>query len=167
MTLTLILTRHAKSSWDDPLLDDFDRPLNERGRDGAERIGRWLAEREHVPKTALVSSARRTLETWDVIVRRLPNVPILSKSERLYHASAETMMKSLKRAETSSVMMIAHNPGIADFASRFVHRPPVHDRFRDYPTAATTVMEFDAPSWKDVHWGQGRVQDFVVPRELE
>jgi phosphohistidine phosphatase len=166
MTLRLILTRHAKSSWDDPLLDDVDRTLNDRGEASADAIGAWLAGKGLVPGEALVSSARRTRETWARIAAALPTGIPARFEERLYHAGPDTILKVLRSATAPVAILIGHNPGMAEFAARIVAAPPRHPRFADYPTAATAVIDFDAARWADVGWHGGRVADFVVPREL-
>ncbi|MXY32958.1 MAG: histidine phosphatase family protein [Boseongicola sp. SB0676_bin_33] len=166
MTLTLILTRHAKSSWDDPTLDDFDRSLNGRGRKSAPLIGRWLVERGHVPQVVVASGARRTVETWEGMAPAMPESTVLDRDRALFHAGASTILGVLRKQAAARIMLIGHNPGFADFASRVVVRPPGHDRFSDYPTAATAVIDFKVASWAHVRWGSGRVQDFVVPRDL-
>lgn len=75
MTKTFILIRHAKSDWDDPLLDDHDRPLNPRGHPSAPRIGKWLSAQGVIPDTVLCSSALRTRETWNGIATHLSTPP--------------------------------------------------------------------------------------------
>jgi phosphohistidine phosphatase len=166
MTLRLILTRHAKSSWDDPLLDDIDRTLNDRGEASADAIGAWLAERGLVPDEALVSSARRTRATWERIAAALPQAVPARFEDRLYHAGPDTILKVLRTATAPVVILIGHNPGLAEFAGRIVAAPPKHPRFADYPTAATAVIDVDAARWAEVGWHRGRVADFVVPRDL-
>lgn len=167
MTLTLILTRHAKSSWDDPALDDFDRSLARRGRKSAPLIARWLVERGYVPEVVVVSGARRTVETWEGMAPAMPEATVLERNTALFHASAGTILGVLRAQAAPRVMLIGHNPGFADFANRIVAQPPRHDRFHDFPTAATAVIEFDAESWALVRWDSGKVLDFVVPRELK
>ena len=76
------------------------------------------------------------------------------------------MLDVLRKARGRCVLMIGHNPGIADFAQRLVVTPPDHDRFGDYPTGATLVATFDAPDWAAVTWQTGRTIDFAIPREL-
>lgn len=164
--MKLILTRHAKSSWDDPLVDDFDRALNARGRRAAPTIAGWLAGQGHIPGEVLHSSASRTTETWALMAPHFPGVPAHSQ-DQLYHAGAERMLKVLQQATGDTVLMIGHNPGIADFASRLLTRPVDHPRFDDYPTAATLIAEFEIPRWQDVRFGTGRAIDFIVPRDLE
>jgi len=75
MTLRLILTRHAKSSWTDPSVEDRDRPLNTRGEKSARAVGKWLAKRGHVPELALVSSSERTRQTWRLVARAFDAAP--------------------------------------------------------------------------------------------
>lgn len=166
MTLTLILTRHAKSAWDDPALDDFERPLNGRGRSSALKIGQWLVAQGHLPDTVLVSGARRTVETWSEMAGTMPSTATMESVPALYLASAGTMLNVLRARTSPVIMLIAHNPGIADFASGILGDPPEDEKFQAYPTGATSVIEFDAPTWSEVGWGTGRLVGFVVPRDL-
>lgn len=166
MSLTLILMRHAKSSWDDPQLDDFDRPLNGRGRTSAQALGRWLAERGHLPDEVIVSGARRTVETWSRMAASLPATATMRSEPALYQAGPETMLGVLRKATAPTTMLIGHNPGIAEFAARLARAPWPHPRFEDYPTGATALITFDTPDWGAVRWGSGTVTDFAVPREL-
>ncbi len=166
MTKRLILTRHAKSSWDDPLTPDHDRPLNERGKAAAADLGDWLASRGHVPGEVLCSDALRTRKTWSGIAPALPGTPILELKPALYHAGPDVMLAVLRHAHADTVMMIGHNPGIAEFAQRLVARAPLNPEFPRYPTGATLVAEFDIANWEDVTFGTAATLDFTVPREL-
>lgn len=160
----LILTRHAKSSWEDPAQDDHDRPLNARGRRGAHELGDWLASRGYEPEEVFCSTAARTRETWDYIhaapLEVIPNVEFVPK---LYHASPETMLEVLRAATAPTVLMIGHNPGIAAFAASLTKHPPLDPDFRRYPTAATLVADFAVDTWKDVETGQAETRDFFRP----
>ena len=161
----LILTRHATSSWDDPATPDHDRPLNERGRAAAAELGIWLSSRGYAPGEVLCSDAERTRETWAGLAPALPCTPVLQLKPALYHAGPDVMLAVLRHASDDCVMMIGHNPGIAEFAARLVARTPAHDDFSRYPTGATLVCDFVANNWADVGFGQAAVLDFVVPRE--
>lgn len=166
MTKRLILTRHAKSSWDDPLMSDHDRPLNDRGKAAAADLGEWLASRGYVPDQVLCSDALRTRKTWSGIAPALPGTPILDLKPALYHAGPDVMLAVLRHATGDTVMMIGHNPGIAEFAHRIAARPPLSADFQGYPTGATLVCDFTADTWAGISWGQGSVDDFIVPREI-
>lgn len=167
MTLRLILTRHAKSSWDDPALDDHDRPLNGRGRDAATSIGGWLAASGYVPDQVLCSSAERTRETWARIAAELAGPPRAAYLHSLYLAEPDGFLAALHGASGKVVMVLGHNPGSAYTARGLVAEPPRHPRFDHFPTAATAVIDFGAASWGDVTWSQGTLVDFAVPRDLE
>ncbi len=166
MTLRLILTRHAKSSWGQPGLGDHERPLNARGRNAAAAIGGWLTTQGYLPGQALVSSATRTQETWERIAARMPSAPSADILPRLYLAEPEDMLAALQKAQAPVVILIAHNPGSAWLAQGLANTPPAHPDFARYPTAATAILDFDAESWSDVTWGTGQVVDFTVPRDL-
>ena len=167
MTKRLILTRHAKSAWDDPLMPDHDRPLNERGKAAAADLGQWLASRGYVPDQVLCSDAERTRKTWSGIAPALPGTPILELKPALYHAGPDVMLAVLRHATSDAVMMIGHNPGIAEFAQRLVSRAPQNAEFQRYPTGATLVVEFDIASWDQAAYGAATVLDFIVPSEID
>ena len=166
MTLRLILTRHAKSSWDDLMMDDHDRPLNKRGRAAATAVGQWLAARGYVPVEAIVSSSERTRETWDLAAQAFETHTELTIRPDLYHAEPEALLAALRAARGEVVIMIAHNPGIAYFAQGLVQEPPADARFARYPTAATAVIDFDEDEWGSVAWRSGEVVDYVFARDL-
>lgn len=160
--MKIILMRHAKSSWNDPLQDDFDRALNGRGRSSATALGNWLRDKHYIPDQALVSSSARTKETFKRLVLECE----VNFLETLYHARPAQMMAELKTVNSQTILMIAHNPGIAWFAQELLAAPPPHPSFFDYPTGATLVAEFPLKNWRELQPGQGRALDFIVPREL-
>ena len=161
MTLRLILMRHAKSDWS-LSGDDHDRPLNPRGQRSAKALGDWLRDHGFLPDAALVSSAVRTRQTFDLL-----GLAVQPRLERaLYLADEASLLRSLQDSDGQVLLMIGHNPGIAGFAAELLGRPPAHDRFHDYPTGATLIADFDAAHWNDVQPGTGTCQAFIVPREL-
>lgn len=167
MGLRLILTRHAKSSWDDPLRDDIDRSLNARGQRDADRVGHWLSAKGYHPAQAMISAARRTQETWSRIQETASmGDTTCALHQGLYLASSDRILQHLRNASGQTVILIAHNPGIGDFASRFTATPPAHADFARYPTCATTVFDVAADSWSQIRFGQNTVLDFCIPREL-
>ncbi len=167
MTLRLVLTRHAKSSWDAPAEDDHARPLNDRGRTSADALGVWLGDNGYVPDLVLSSDALRTRETWMRLATGLAAQPEIVWTPDLYLAGPGTMLQVLRRVQSAAtVLMLGHNPGIAQFAAALVADPPPHPRFADYPTGATLVAGFDLPRWEALRPGTGQSIDFVVPRDL-
>lgn len=163
MTRTLILTRHAKSSWNNPDLSDHDRPLNKRGRASAKAIGDWLQRERWLPDEVLSSTSERTRETWALMGMNAQKVRF---APALYHPEPDQMLQALFEATGQTVLLLGHNPGIAEFAERIVQSAPDHPRFFDYPTCATTVIHFDLTDWSQLNWRSGQVVAFVTPREL-
>ena len=160
----LILTRHAKSSWDDPAMDDHDRPLNERGRRAARELGDFLASRGLEPEEVLCSTALRTRETWDRVAGAVIETrPTVHYIDALYHASPDTMLSVLKTATQPTVMMIGHNPGIAELAAMLPARPIYNPDFRKYPTCATLIVDFQIDEWSEVAAGTGALLEFFTP----
>ena len=166
MTKRLILTRHAKSSWDDPNTPDHDRPLNDRGKAAAADLGDWLASRGYIPQQVLCSDALRTRKTWSGIAPALPGAPGPELKPALYNAGPDVMLAVLRHAHADTVMMIGHTPGIAESAHRLLASDPLHPAFQRYPTGATLVAEFAIPSWSEAAFGTAVALDFIVPREL-
>jgi phosphohistidine phosphatase len=162
MTRTLILMRHAKSSWDSLGVDDHDRALNGRGRQSAAALGKWLRVRGWHPDEVLCSTARRTRETLDGLDLDCHAEFVTG----LYLADAAAMRRVLDGAQGRTVLMIGHNPGIAELAEVLTRTPPAHDRFYDYPTGATTVLRFDCDDWAGIGAHSGELVDFIVPRDL-
>ena len=119
MSLKLILMRHAKSGWDDPV-EDHNRPLNSRGRISASH-GEMVARKGTSPQEALVSTARRTTETFNGLGIAPQKVKFLSS---LYHPSAQGLFIALRSATEQTVLMVSHNPGIAEFAELLAKQPP-------------------------------------------
>jgi phosphohistidine phosphatase len=145
---------------------DHDRPLNDRGKAAAADLGQWLASRDYVPQQVLCSDALRTRKTWSGVAPALPGSPVLDLKPALYHAGADVMLAVLRHANADTVMIIGHNPGIAEFAAKLVKTPPLNPEFNRYPTGATLVVDFVADNWADVGFGTGAVVDFIVPREI-
>lgn len=165
--MKLILTRHAKSSWDDLMLDDHDRPLNERGRAAASRMGAWVAGRRHVPHHVICSTAERAVETCNLMIAEMGADLKVSYEPGLYHATADTMLAQINKAPAGDLMVVGHNPGIANLAQMILDVSPTHDRFGIYPTTATLIAEFSGDNWADLKFGDARVVQFIVPRELK
>ena len=113
MTRTLIVMRHAKSSWDAASQDDHERPLNKRGRRDAPRMGRWLKAQCPVIDKILVSDAARTRETIEAVLKARGQCEDYETCPSLYLASPSEMLGvfSARVADESTVMLVAHNPG--------------------------------------------------------
>ena len=129
-------------------------------------VADWLALRRYLPDAVITSSARRTVETWERMAPHLPEPAQVKATDALYLAGPDMILRVIRDQSASRLMVICHNPGIAEFAAMIVRSAPDHPRFGDYPTAATTVIEFDTDNWGEVTWGSGRALDFTVPRDL-
>jgi phosphohistidine phosphatase len=159
------LLRHAKSSWDEPGLPDRDRVLAPRGRKATRRIADHL-ERERIrPDLVLCSPAARTRETLERIHDALGE-PEVAFDERLYGATDDELLSCLREApaEISSIMLVGHNPGLADLLVLLAE--PGSDLPEAVPTGALATLRFTAASWTEVGPRSGRIDGFVVPRAL-
>jgi phosphohistidine phosphatase len=158
----LMLLRHAKSSWDDPMMEDVDRPLNDRGRRAAHTMGAWIIAQDLMPEAIISSASVRTRETCDLL--GLEPTPTFENG--LYLSSPEMMLTHIHRARCDRLLVVAHNPGIAMLAHNLCQTPPMHRRFHDYPTAALTVLTFDIADFAEVRASRGLVQHFLTPHDV-
>ncbi len=165
--MILIIVRHAKSSWNNAALSDFNRPLAPRGERSTHLVGQWLAERSYPPKQVICSSALRTRQTWNGLQAHLPSPETISTTRLLYHADLTQIIGLMKKATDSPLLMIGHNPGIGQFAAEMLDRAPNQSEFWRYPTCAATICRFAASSWSEVQCGTGHFIDFIFPRDLE
>lgn len=172
---TIYLLRHAKSDWGDPGVKDHDRPLNARGREAAPAMAGYIKAKRYVPNLVLCSTARRTVETLELVKPMLSAGVAVKFEEGLYLAEPSQLMERLRRVEdrVASVMFIGHNPGIAQFAIGLSAAPEnaeqekLHRRMREkFSTCALAVVTIAAKSWRDVRAGRGTLVDFMRPKDL-
>lgn len=166
----LYLLRHAKSGWDDPGQDDFDRRLTRRGRRSAPLIGRYMLHLGYAPSIALCSPARRARETWELVRDALGGETPEDMRPELYHPDPRAMLAIIHKISNAhpSAIVISHNPGILTLALGLIGNGVVSaNPFGKYPTGALTVFDFAVDSWAGVHPGQGRLIGFTRPKELD
>ena len=169
----LLLLRHAKSSWDDPLLPDHDRPLAPRGQADAAAMGAEMRAHGLDPDLVLVSTARRTRETL-ALLEPFDEAPVVDALEALYLASDQKILDLLRAVpETArSVLVIGHNPGLHNLAlallgpAAMARRDPAALRLANkFPTAALVEFAIATPWW-GLEPGGGRLVRFLCPRDL-
>lgn len=165
---TLVVVRHAKSEWPDGVAD-HERPLNKRGRNDAPAVGKWLAAAGLQPGAALVSSAKRTRQTFKLIAGELAATPAPHFRDDVYHASAGDLLDIVRGVDddVESLLLIGHNPSVASFANLLDDEStnvPERDRMRlEFPTSATAVFEWDG-AWDAINPGEARLIAFAIPR---
>lgn len=170
---TLTLLRHAKSSWDDPVDRDFDRPLNKRGRRAAVTIGQHLHSLGLTFERVIASSAVRVKETILGVEEGYLEALEPHYDQRIYLASADSLLELVQETpdSTDSLLMIGHNPGLEDLVFLLVpdrdgdiERDKVEEK---YPTAAVVEIAFHVDSWADIRPGAGQLIRFIRPRDLD
>lgn len=162
MNKRLILMRHAESGWSGTEVDDHDRCLTPQGAMDANSAGQWLAKESYMPEVALVSTSRRTRETLVGVQGSLPDCPTVFLPE-LYLGSPGRLLSALQQRSEASVLIIAHNPGIAALADGLLRIRVADPQFRIYPSGAISVIDFDLANWRDVQPASGTAVDFVTP----
>jgi phosphohistidine phosphatase len=172
----LLVLRHAKSSRDDPRLDDHDRPLTKRGERDARAIGEHIQSQGLAPKLVLCSSARRARDTFALIAPFLPADHEMRIERALYLASARALLKRLQALGDAvpSVLLIGHNPGLEELVLQLA-RKDGEDGERaarlaieeKYPTGALAVLRFAARRWSSLAQGKGKLVALVRPRDLD
>lgn len=144
---TLILVRHAKSSWDNPELTDQDRPLNDRGKRNASKMGKRLSKRDVKVDLILSSPAKRAIKTARLLADELnyKHEDIIVDA-RLYPGTVNELRKVVYKLgkKLHRVMMISHHPALSLLARRFA------SDIAHMPTCAVAEFEFNAEAWPDV-----------------
>jgi len=160
---TLLILRHAKSSWADPGQADYDRPLNKRGRLAAPLMGRTLLERDLLPEVIYSSSAARAQQTTELLTEAGGyNGPVHYEKD-LYLAAAETYIEHLQihADDHARAMVVGHNPGLERLVAVLT------DQHVAFPTAALAIVNLSIDNWADLVAGQrGELADLLLPREL-
>ena len=171
-TRQLLLLRHAKSSWDDPTLVDFDRPLSSRGESAAPRMGAEIARRGWRPDLALVSPAIRTLQTWQLASADWPRpLPPADFPQGLYEASADAVLAVAQTAPASvrCLLIVGHNPSLEDFARELAgpgsDSTAMQSMTDKFSTAGLARFEIDV-AWDALQFGTARLTHFLKPRDL-
>jgi phosphohistidine phosphatase len=167
-TKRLFVLRHAKSSWDDPGLDDHERPLASRGRRAVEAIASYASAHEIKPELVLCSSSRRTRETLDGIA-----VGGEHQIERsLYAASTDEILDRLRQLPdgVGTAMLIGHNPAVQMLVLRLTNHdgtgavdPEREEVKRKFPTGALATLAFDC-EWSELAPGCARLEEFTFPK---
>ena len=168
----LTVLRHAKSSWDDASIDDFNRPLNERGWKAARRMGRELKHRELHFDLVLASTAARVRETIDGVQEKYDFGAPIQFEPRMYGASTDELL-SLIRGLPESVhapLLVGHNPGLERLIVELTRDDVGGLRRRvagKFPTASLAVIELPADRWPGIAPGSGTIADLILPKELD
>ena len=169
--LTLSLLRHAKSSWEDGSLEDFDRPLAKRGESAAPRMGAFMAEHGLAPQLILCSPAVRTRQTLDLVVPHLPGQPTVVYQDDFYLAAPSVLLARLRKVggKIGHVMVVGHNPGMQGLALEFAADGETEERRAlavKFPTAGLAVIRFRSREWAKIGPGKGRLEVFMTPKTL-
>ncbi len=144
---TLLLMRHAKSSWSDSRLADFNRPLNRRGQKAAARMGRLLVAEGLVPDRIVSSSAVRCRETIERLLTEFGSDVVLDHRDELYHAAPRQYVRAVAETDdaVSRLLVLGHNPGmeelIATWSGEAIHY---------FPTAAIAHYELPLDRWSEI-----------------
>ncbi|MCA1198685.1 histidine phosphatase family protein [Sphingomonas sp. R647] len=170
---TLTVLRHAKSSWDDAVARDFDRPLNARGQRAAVTVGRHMRSEGLAFDHVVASPAVRIVETVEQVETGYGSALAPEWDRRIYLASASTLLDVVHElpAGADSALLIGHNPGLEDLVLMLVP-DRVGDLLRDsveekFPTAALAMITFDTDDWGAIRSSAGTLVRFVRPRDLD
>lgn len=165
------LLRHAKSSWAEPGLADFDRPLNRRGERAAERMGEELRRRGIAFDGLLASPARRVTQTIARFETGYGPLPEPRFERSLYAAECLALLGAVRATDDAaeSLLLVGHNPGLGDFAALLAAEddPWFGAVAAHFPTAAFVALDLPAERWAEVEPGTGRIALYLKPRELE
>lgn len=160
----LIIIRHAKSSWDFSVLNDFDRPLNERGHKDAPMMAKRLLQKKITIDAFLSSTAKRAFTTATYFAKEygIKESSIIRKEE-LYHAPPKIFYKVINEANNAldTIAVFAHNPGITDFVNELTSV-----RIDNMPTCGIFMITVDTDSWKNFETAKKTFVLFDYPKSI-
>lgn len=160
---TVILVRHAKSSWKDPDLEDFDRPLNKRGKRDAPFMGVRLRERRVRPDLILSSPAKRAKQTARMVAEAI-GYPLrkIRFEKAIYDSTAQTLLEILQEQDDANgtIMMFGHHPGFSALADLLLKGGAAEH----WPTTGVYCIRFQVDRWRDVTEGKGHCEFFDYPK---
>ena len=163
----ILILRHAKSSWDDETLEDFERPLSQRGLDDAPRIGKYLRKLKRKPDVIVSSSAQRTKETAKLVTEHMKvDESIITWNKDLYYGSAMDYLKVIQNAsaDVDRIMLVGHNPKVEQTVGALIGN--VEAPNLRMPTAAIACVNTYAINWEQVHWGTCQLEWLIIPKAL-
>jgi phosphohistidine phosphatase len=168
----LLLLRHAKAERSIPGGSDHERALTERGRSDARKLGAYLARHALTPDLAVVSSAARTRQTWDMVAAALSVAPPVQFDRSIYDATPEAILQAIKDVGPAAptLLVIGHNPSLQELAAMLVASGDVETREQlseGFPTSALAVIGFAFDDWSRLHPNGGRLEHFVAPHSLQ
>lgn len=157
----LYILRHAKSSWDDSSLSDFDRPLNDRGLKSAPFMGELIARKQLIPDVILSSPAARAKRTAELVKKAAGIKADLKFDERVYEASPQALLHVVSEIDEqfASAMVVGHNPGMEGFIRVLT------GKLEPMPTAALAVIELDIDNWSSIAPGSGTLETIIRPKD--
>ncbi|NLF50306.1 MAG: histidine phosphatase family protein [Leptolinea sp.] len=161
---TLLLMRHAKSSWKHPDLPDQDRPLNKRGEKDAPHMGKYLREKKLVPDVILASPVKRVTQTVDGMLEKLNYKGKVEYIDSLYLAEPSSYLSTLQVVDDKfeKVMVVGHNPGLEGLLQI------LSGKVESLPTAAVAQLVLPIEHWADLAEGtRGELVVRVKPRDLK
>ncbi len=160
---TIYLVRHAKSSWKYPNLDDFERPLNKRGRKSAPLMGAILKKLKVAPDLIVSSPANRAAMTARIIADKI-SYPLdnIRYSESMYEFSANALIDVVEHLDDvlNKAMLVGHNPALTDLANYIGNKP-----ISNIPTSGVFCVELDISSWKKISENCGKLKFFEFPKK--
>jgi phosphohistidine phosphatase len=162
----LLLFRHAEAVHSEKY-SDRERPLSPAGRDKASRVGAVLAATHQRIDLALVSDSARTRETWDLARAALSGTPEVRFDRKLYHAERRDLLATVRDLPDSleSVMIVAHNPAIGEFAAHFAGsgKPDALARLAlGFPPGGLAILDADGDEWRKLRWSAGELTLFLT-----
>ncbi len=159
----LFIIRHAKSSWKDVTLDDFDRPLNKRGKKDAPFMAKLLKDKKINPDLILSSPAERAKTTANIIAKELDLVDRLIFRDTIYESSLSTLINYIKKADdkNKTIFIVGHNPSLNALAYEFI------DFDENIPTCGIVEIRFDIENWKDINENNANLISFEYPKKYK
>ena len=159
----LLIVRHAKASWNNTLFKDYERPLTKNGHQDALLIAQYLKTKHHIPDYIISSSAKRAIQTTNIISQILSPELSICKERLIYGGSTNEMISIIHTIDNqyNNIMMVGHNPTTTLLINK------ISNSHIDYvPTSGSVIIEFTISKWQHIN-NNGTLIDFIHPKKLK
>lgn len=159
----ILLLRHAKSSWENINLEDFDRPLKKRGKDDSVIMGEYIKQNDLIPEYIICSDSVRTKETLKIILERIKKEIDVLYTNKIYEAEVDDILEVISQTDNrlQRIMVIGHNPGMLDTVIELTKEDFPYPKFS---TCGLAYLKLDINNWKDIRKSKAKLEIYKSPK---
>ena len=159
----IILFRHAEYSWNEPLLNNYDKPLNDTGIEAAKKMGKYLSQKNEIPEIVISSTATRAKQTIEIAMKEGKWDRPISFNKIIYSGTTNDLLNIIKKQndQYNSICIVGHEPKFSNFIDLSVNSENTY-----FPTATMAKIIFETNKWNLIEFGFGNLKWLISPKDL-